>query len=314
MSDAAFYYESNGQQLGPISAAELKAKAVSGELKPTDMVWKEGLPDWVSAGSVRGLFPEGTVIPPRPAASATAGDISRQAAAAAKEAAQQSLGAVKILVSDPVGGLGKAYEALGSTKALTVGIAFLLVYIVSYLITGIFISDADLVVPWASIKGYEPNMVRLLFGSGFEWGGYFKGLLLVAVFAAALIGALALFRMMLKSTAGIAADLFIIGASLVPVGLSGLLVALLMKILQPGWFGSVVYLGIYVAAHCIMIFMLFSGLTKIIGMTERKATIYMPLMFVCGVLIFASLSYLMSSGGGGPPARPTIQLPPGLLR
>ncbi len=51
-----WHYEKSGQKLGPISASELKAKAKSGELVATDLVWKDGMVDWRQAGRVKGLF------------------------------------------------------------------------------------------------------------------------------------------------------------------------------------------------------------------------------------------------------------------
>lgn len=52
-----WHYSKGGQQHGPASAAELKALAKSGELLPTDMIWKEGMAEWKPAGSLKGLFP-----------------------------------------------------------------------------------------------------------------------------------------------------------------------------------------------------------------------------------------------------------------
>src|SRR6266542_3683454 len=61
-----WYYARNKKQLGPVSTARLKELAASGELQPTDKVWKEGIPKWVAAGSVAGLFPEGAAAPEEP--------------------------------------------------------------------------------------------------------------------------------------------------------------------------------------------------------------------------------------------------------
>ena len=64
---AQWYYTQNGQQQGPVTAQFLKDKALSGELLPTDHLWKEGLKDWVAAGSLPGLkFPVQTAQTPQP--------------------------------------------------------------------------------------------------------------------------------------------------------------------------------------------------------------------------------------------------------
>ncbi len=41
-----WYYSENNQQLGPVSEDDLKQKARSGGLKPTTLVWKDGMGDW----------------------------------------------------------------------------------------------------------------------------------------------------------------------------------------------------------------------------------------------------------------------------
>lgn len=52
-----WFYTVNGQQ-APTSAsdAQLEQLATSGQLRPTDMLWKEGLPNWVAASTIKGLF------------------------------------------------------------------------------------------------------------------------------------------------------------------------------------------------------------------------------------------------------------------
>lgn len=45
-----------GQQYGPVGDDELRAWAAEGRLKPTDLVWTEGMAEWAPAGSVGGLF------------------------------------------------------------------------------------------------------------------------------------------------------------------------------------------------------------------------------------------------------------------
>lgn len=52
-----WHYAKDGQQCGPISAADLKRLASTGELAANDLVWREGMPDWKKAASIKGLFP-----------------------------------------------------------------------------------------------------------------------------------------------------------------------------------------------------------------------------------------------------------------
>lgn len=47
-----WHYAIDGQQLGPVSEKELKQLFEAGEIKTNDLIWREGLSDWVSYGSV----------------------------------------------------------------------------------------------------------------------------------------------------------------------------------------------------------------------------------------------------------------------
>src|SRR5262245_9918455 len=51
-----WFYTRGGKQMEPVSAAELKELATRGALKPTDMVWREGMPQWIRAATAQGLF------------------------------------------------------------------------------------------------------------------------------------------------------------------------------------------------------------------------------------------------------------------
>lgn len=73
-----WYYSIGGQKSGPVSAAQLKGLAESGDLKPTDLVWRDGMGQWAVAKAVRGLFAT--------AATATAAATSRTAPASTASA------------------------------------------------------------------------------------------------------------------------------------------------------------------------------------------------------------------------------------
>jgi len=58
MAITEWHYTVNGQPAAvPVTAAQLKQLADSGQLKPTDLVWQEGMLEWAQAGSIKGLFP-----------------------------------------------------------------------------------------------------------------------------------------------------------------------------------------------------------------------------------------------------------------
>jgi hypothetical protein len=61
-----WFYSKGGQQQGPVSSQQLKQMAATGQLQPTDLVWKEGMEQWVAASSIKGLFVATTSTPPPP--------------------------------------------------------------------------------------------------------------------------------------------------------------------------------------------------------------------------------------------------------
>ncbi len=290
MAEASFWYESNGEQKGPIPAAQLKQMATAGQLKPTDMIWREGQPDWVAAGTVKGLFPEGTpgVVPPPPPPTSQperstaqgmygpAPDL-RQATAAAKEASQQAVGAAKLLLNDPMGGIAEAYNSLGPGKALPVGIVFILVLLVSHLIVSAIGSHT-------SIIPRPPS---------FEFETYFWGFIGLVLFVGTLLGVCILIRINTNPELSYSADVFLVGTSILPLGLGVLLTGLLNAILKEGFFVYIIDASLMLFAETLMVFFLFSGLTKIHKVTERAATLFVPLMLIAGFAIARMLWYMV---------------------
>lgn len=64
---AAFFLAVDGQQVGPVTVAEMPAKVASGELTPTTLVWRDGMPQWTAASELpelRSVFP--ATPPPLP--------------------------------------------------------------------------------------------------------------------------------------------------------------------------------------------------------------------------------------------------------
>jgi hypothetical protein len=55
----SWYYAASGVKNGPVSEDDLRALAASGRLLPTDLVWSEGMTDWLPAASIPGLLPAG---------------------------------------------------------------------------------------------------------------------------------------------------------------------------------------------------------------------------------------------------------------
>ena len=51
-----WYYASDGQQHGPVTSAELRRMAGAGQLRRDDLLWKEGMPEWIIANDIQNLF------------------------------------------------------------------------------------------------------------------------------------------------------------------------------------------------------------------------------------------------------------------
>jgi hypothetical protein len=68
-----WYYARGNEKFGPFSSTQLKALAAHGRLLPTDMLHKEGMPKWMPAMRIKGLFaasrpPQPPSLPPWPPA------------------------------------------------------------------------------------------------------------------------------------------------------------------------------------------------------------------------------------------------------
>jgi len=61
-----WYYTGQKQRMGPVSEGQLRQLASTGQLKPTDLVWKQGMASWRPASEVAGLFPPSISDEPPP--------------------------------------------------------------------------------------------------------------------------------------------------------------------------------------------------------------------------------------------------------
>jgi hypothetical protein len=65
MADEEWHYAHFGQQRGPLPRSEILALISRGEISRSDLVWKEGMAQWLPAGQVPGFF-DGITPPPLP--------------------------------------------------------------------------------------------------------------------------------------------------------------------------------------------------------------------------------------------------------
>jgi antitoxin component YwqK of YwqJK toxin-antitoxin module len=64
-----WHYSKNGKRFGPVSVQRLKELAARGEIGPADLVWKEGMPQWVPASKIKGLLPGSAAVTNKPSTS-----------------------------------------------------------------------------------------------------------------------------------------------------------------------------------------------------------------------------------------------------
>jgi hypothetical protein len=169
-----------------------------------------------------------------------------------KVASKDSLTAFKLLALNPVGELSSAFQSLGEARGLAVGIVFGVVFAICCVLVG-----HRLIPQWLRPGGF-----------------FFKILVVSFVPFLSLLGASALVRTFFRGRGGLGADSFIAGASLLPFGV----LALLGSFLGLGNLEVIALAALF--ANCLVILMLFAALTRIYALSERQATLAVPLMLV----------------------------------
>lgn len=109
-----FFYTSGGEEVGPVTAAELKAAASSGKLKPNGKIHKDGSDNWTTASQIKGLFPDGQARVQQ-----KAGDVEKAAKTVGKVA--KATGKVADAVKDVAGAGDKVGQAATAVAGLTAG-------------------------------------------------------------------------------------------------------------------------------------------------------------------------------------------------
>jgi hypothetical protein len=171
----------------------------------------------------------------------------------AKAASRSALTAFKLFANNPVGGLPSAFENLDKRGARDVGIVFSVIFALC-IVVGTYMALPS----WG-----KPNIQ-----------GVFGLLILGAVPPAAVAGVSALARKLFNSEGSFESDLFIAGASLLPVAVGVFLIGVLGM-------GSVEVVAILAGfSGCYTILMLYSGCTKISKVTEAKAAVTVPVMLL----------------------------------
>ncbi|PYT36054.1 MAG: hypothetical protein DMF52_08705 [Acidobacteria bacterium] len=192
-------------------------------------------------------------------------NVGQQIGASAKDA----LGAVSSLALNPVGGLEPAYSALGPARALGAGAALCVIFALVGAL-GVAIGSERLMMLFGMMMGVEkPNSFTL----------FLRAFISMLVLPAAMVGASFGARKVLSGKGPLAADLFTVGAALTPLGIA----LLLSSFLGVGNYELSMLLMLFAATYFVL--MLFAGLTRLGGLTERAAAPAVPIVFVVSLYI-----------------------------
>jgi len=175
-----------------------------------------------------------------------------RAVAASKDAAR----AVKLLLTDPVGSIGAAYDAF-TPKAMDVGIAFCAFFILSSLLA--------------------IRIIALQFGGGFFSIGFkevLKVLLIAAVPAACIIAIFIALQLVTTKQKDIARAIFAGGAVLLPLALFNIVGG----ILGIGNWDVVSVVALFMI--CYMILLLYAGIRDVLKVSSPLAALSVPLVLI----------------------------------
>jgi hypothetical protein len=306
-----WYYAQNGQQKGPISGDALKQLAVDGQLKPIDLVWKQGMEGWVPAARIKGLataFPAATppTVPPThspPAtetvattppivgllgtrtrslpfdtdqAAAAARQIGSQAKEAAIAAGTDSFAAIRALALNPVGGLKVAFEMLGSTRSMIVGLVFAITFNLCVVIGAslLFGQIAELFMPPGRPPSFDAPPTRSVGFSEFMRFAFLGATPILSTTAGC-----ALARKVFRGNGDLQSDLFIAGSSLLPFGLA----VLLTGVVGIGNIEVIVFAVVFALTTTVL--MMYSGCTTLQHIPDAAATLAVPVMIVADIYV-----------------------------
>lgn len=189
---------------------------------------------------------------------------AQEAMHSARAAAQDAFTTFMKLIYNPVGALPDAYRALAAPQAIGVGIVFVVVAVVCLLISG-------------------GGMLSMVSGGMASMGfkGFLIGLGTTLGAAAGIAAGSWLSRLLFRGEGNLAFDIFIGGATLLPIGL-GTLVSYLLGVIGIG--GVIGQLPMLVGMSlCVLV--VFTGLARVAGLKEGLASYLVAAVLAAGMLV-----------------------------
>ena len=189
-----------------------------------------------------------------------AGSTPSRAAAMAgtvKAAYSSGLAALKGFAGDPVGRLPQVHESLGDERALRIGITYGVVSVLCFLLGGYLLFP------------FKDGLFERL-----GVGGVLRGVVFAAIpFGCAVVGGFAT-RKLFGGHGGNGGVVFVAGAALLPVSFA----MVVNGFLGLGYTGLATAISVF--AGCTGVLMLFSGYSRITKLSERAATLAVPIVIV----------------------------------
>jgi hypothetical protein len=192
--------------------------------------------------------------------------------------AGDAFASMSAIIMNPVGGLAPAFEKIGADRGLFAGIALGVVF--------------ALVAALGTVigTGQVLSMIGLMMGYGESgFGMFIRAFIGFLVLPAAMIAASFGARKVFGGSGPLGADGFTVGAALTPLGIA----ILLSSLLGVGNYEIAMLLMLFAMTYLVL--MLYAGLTRLGGLTERAGAPAVPIVFVvslyiCKVVFSAMLS------------------------
>ncbi|HUT35737.1 MAG TPA: DUF4339 domain-containing protein [Planctomycetota bacterium] len=252
---SAWYIGRSGQQLGPYSTADIQRMAAAGQVAATDMLWKEGIAQWLPIASIPELAAYG-----RPGAPGMppAGPYAPAGPSPVGVFFSNFIKDTKGVIADPDKGLEEAADRKSITFAIT-WIALKVIF------AGLLALQLHASLSRAtSLDGAFEALGRAMAGGGAGFGSnafatFLKTMLLDAIHVGIVFGALMLVMAgILRTADAFPKALAIIGLSYIPV-VAIMAVAFVLGWLHP-WFRGLE--GAIEPARIILFYLLFQHTTQ----------------------------------------------------
>lgn len=195
-----------------------------------------------------------------------------------KAGSQDAVNAVKVLLTDPVGGLAKSFSMFDSSRAQIVGGIFGAVYALAATIA--FSIMGSLIMGFAAAAN---PMAMGMGGFSVPFSVYVKIFVaFVGEFVGLVVGCL-LVRTIFKGAGDLASDIYMSGASFLPVGLGLLAGSLLGQVHFSLALVCLVFGGSYA------VLMLNAGCSKINKLSDGMSALGVPIVISVGLFSFGIL-------------------------